>query len=468
MAQQPSANVLQLGKTPTTTVLKLSWPAILEQIAFTVLNFSDTAMVGVLGATSTAAVGIVSPILWLTNGLIAALSVGLSVQVAHAIGAEDYQHSQRVIRQSMGFSLLFGAILSLLCLVLTPVLPTLLGAEPEVAPLARSYLWVVSFSMLFNSVEVVFAAILRCMGNTRAPMFANMTAILLNVVLNFLFIYPSRTVLWMGREFFIPGCGFGVAGAALGTVISIAIAGVLVVGTIASGRVGEGLALRWEGFWALFRLDGDILMRCAHLGVPVALERATMALGQIVYIRIVASMGTVAVAAHHLANQAESLSYLPAFGFSIAATTLVGQAVGARLKDEAKNFGRIAANMGLICMTFTGLLLFTLSAPLISLFTRDTEVIALGSRLLKIVAFAQPPQALAIIYAGAMRGAGDSRWPFYINLVGVWGIRVLFASIFTFAMGLGLEWVWVAMLMDICFRGVVCRRRFVSQRWFHE
>ena len=463
-----SSNVLYLGKTPVSTVLKLSWPAILEQIAFTVLSFADTAMVGVLGASCTAAVGIVSPVLWLTNGLIAAVSMGLSVQVAHAVGAEEYQQGQRVIRQSMGMALLTGLLLSAAALLLTPVLPTLLGAEPDVVPLAKSYLWVISFSMLFNSVEVVFASILRCMGNTRAPMVANLIAIFLNIILNFLFIYPSRTVEWQGHSLWIPGCGMGVAGAALGTVISIAVAGFLVVYTSAAGRAGDGLTFRWEGFGALFRFDADVLQRAAQLGIPVALERAAIALGQVVYVRIVATMGTVAVAAHHLAVQAESLSYLPAFGFSIAATTLVGQAVGARLKDEAKRFGTIAANVGLISMTFTGILLFVFSAPLITLFTQDAAVIELGSRLLKIVAFAQPLQSYQLIYTGALRGAGDSRWPFYINLCGVWGIRVLCSLILVLGFGLGLEWVWGAMLLDLCFRGIVCWKRFANQRWYQD
>ena len=351
---QSSSNVLHLGKTPTSTVLKLSWPAILEQIAFTILNFADTAMVGILGAACTAAVGIISPVLWLTNGLIAAVSVGLSVQVAHAVGAEDYDQGQKVIRQSMSAALLTGALLSLIALILPPVLPPLLGAAPAVAPLAQNYMWYISFSMLFNSVEVVFAAILRCMGNTRAPMTANLIAIFLNIVLNFLFIYPARTVVWQGQSVFIPGLGMGVAGAALGTVLSIAVAAALVLYTIASGRAGDGLVLRWEGFRTLLQFDRAILRRAADLGIPVALERATMALGQVAYIRIVATMGTIAVASHHLAVQAESLSYLPAFGFSVAATTLVGQAVGARLKEEAKRFGDIAANMGLICMSITG------------------------------------------------------------------------------------------------------------------
>ena len=460
MATQP-VNVLELGKTPSATVLKLSWPTILEQIAFTVLNFSDTAMVGVLGAACTAAVGITAPVLWLVNGIIAAVSVGFSVQVAQDVGAGEMNRASSVIRQAFVFSLLSGALLTVVCLLLSPTLPALMGAEDEVLPLARQYFGVVCFSFFFNCLETVMAATLRCMGNTRTPMTANTIAIFLNILLNWLLIFPPLTLHLGEKAIVIPRANMGPAGAALGTVLSIAAATILILIPLVRGK-GE-LKLNLSG---KFFFDLPVLGRAAFLGIPVALERITMSLGQAVFLRIVSTMGTTAVAAHHLAVQAESLSYLPSFGFSVAATTLVGQSVGASQPERGLNFGRIAANMGLICMSVTGVLLFVLSAPIISLFTRDAAVIALGGSLLRVVAFAQPGEAWAEIYTGALRGAGDSRWPFYINLVGVWGIRVLLAVIFVFGFGLGLQWVWVAMLADLTFRGIVCRRRFLRQSWY--
>ena len=461
MAAQPM-NVLELGKTPASTVLKLSWPTILEQIAFTVLNFADTAMVGVLGAACTAAVGITAPVLWLVNGIIAAVSVGFSVQVAQDVGAGDLDRASSVIRQAFVFSALSGGALTLICFLLTPVLPALMGAEDQVLPLAGQYFGVVCFSFFFNSLETVMAATLRCMGNTRTPMTANIIAIVLNIFLNWLFIFPPLTVQIGGNSFTIPRAGMGPAGAALGTVLSIGAATVLILLPLLRGKSGLKLSLGGK-----FSFDGPVLVRAAFLGIPVALERITMSLGQVAYLRIVSTMGTTAVAAHHLAVQAESLSYLPSFGFSVAATTLVGQSVGASQPEKGLNFGRIAVHMGFACMSVTGVVLFVVAAPIISIFTRDAAVIALGASLLRVVAFAQPGEAWANIYTGALRGAGDSRWPFYINLVGVWGIRVLLAVIFVFGFGLGLQWVWVAMFADLTFRGIVCRRRFLRQNWYH-
>ena len=453
---ESAGNVLHLGKTPLETILKLSWPTILEQVAFTALQFADTAMVGVLGAACTAAVGISTPITWLVNGIIAASGVGFSVQVAQNIGAGEYPRAQRVVQHAFSTAALLGGATALCCFLLSPALPHLMGAQPEVAPLAQQYLAVLSLSIFFNSFEVAVSSVLRCMGNTRTPMIANVVSIFLNLVVNFLLIFPARTVTLGGRSYFIWGAGMGVAGAAWGTTVSVAVAALLVFLALTSHQN----PLRLELDRGLLRPDRTILSQAVRLGVPVALERVVTSLGQVLFMRIVATLGTVAVAAHHLAVQAESLSYMPAFGFSVAATTLVGQAVGARLPEDAKKFGHTAARVGLLCMTVTGLVLFLFSNQLISLFSRDPEVIALGGLILKIEAFAQPMQAWSIIYAGALRGAGDSRWPFYISLAGVWGIRLGLSVLFTFGFHWGLAGAWLTMVVDLCFRGVACWRRF--------
>lgn len=452
-----SANVLELGKTPAATVLKLSWPTILEQVAFTVLNFADTAMVGVLGASYTAAVGITTPVLWLTSGIIAAVSVGFSVLVAQDIGAGNLRRASRTAGQSLLAAVVTGVLLMIAGLLVTPFLPGWLGAEPAVATIAAQYFGVMCVSFLVNSVEVIMAAILRCTGDTHSPLVANSIAIFLNIFLNWLFIYPTRSMTLFGSTFTVWGAGMGAAGAALGSVLSILVATILIAKPFFGGK--RGIHFTKED---ILHPDRDILTRAAALGTPVALERITLSLGQVVFMRIVSTMGTTAIAAHHLAIQAESLSYMPSFGFSIAATTLVGQAIGAEDRERARSFGRIAANMSMVLMTATGVLLFFFGELMLHLFTKDMAVIVLGGSLLRIVAFAQPPEALAGVYAGALRGAGDSRWPFYINLIGVWGVRITFAAIFVLGFGWGLQAAWWGMFADLLFRGIVCRKRFLN------
>lgn len=452
-----NANVLNLGKTPTTTVLKLAWPTILEQIAFTVLNFADTAMVGVLGAVYTAAVGISAPVLWLAGGIMAAVSVGFSVQVAQKIGSNNMEDASKAAAQSISAAVVLGALLTIISLIIAPFLPKWLGADAETAVLATQYFFVMSFSGLMNMCEVTFSAVLRCSGDTKSPLIANSVSILLNIVLNYLFIFPTRTIVVFGQEMQMWGAGLGVGGAALGSVISVGFAGLLLVYPLLRNKRGIKIHAK-----DVFGLDKAILTRAKEIGVPVALERITLSLGQVFFIRIVSTMGTSAIAAHHLAIQAESLSYMPSFGFAVAATTLVGQSIGAGEPQKAKQFGIMASNMGSFLMTLTGFVLFFGGGFIVSLFTPDAAVVVMGAALLKIVAFAQPFEAGATIYAGALRGAGDSKWPFYINLVGVWGFRILLSCLFVFGFGWGLNAVWVAMLVDLVFRGIVCRKRFLN------
>ncbi|MEG1943554.1 MAG: MATE family efflux transporter, partial [Angelakisella sp.] len=353
-----SANVLNLGKTPVTTVLKLSWPSILEQIAFSVLNFADTAMVGVLGAAYTAAVGITAPVLWLVAGIITAVSVGFSVQVAQDIGAGDIARASKVTGQSISASVLFGIALSVTGLLLSPFLPLWLGATGDVAVMASHYFTIMSISFFFNSLEMNFSSILRCTGDTTSPLIANSMAIILNIFMNWLFIFPARTITVFGRSVEVWGAGMGVAGAALGSAISIAAAAFLLIIPMFAGK--RGIKIHAAD---IFHFDREILSRACELGVPVGLERITLSFGQVLFMRMVSNMGTTAIAAHHLAIQAESLSYMPSFGFAVAATTLVGQSIGADDRPRAKRFGTIASNMGAIGMTITGLMLFFLAEP---------------------------------------------------------------------------------------------------------
>ena len=451
-----TANVLNLGKTPVSTVLKLAWPTILEQIAFTVLTFADTAMVGILGAVCTAAVGITAPLLWLAGGIFSSVSIGFSVVVAQNVGANNMDKASRTVSVSIMASSTVGLILALVGLILSPVLPVWLGAEGQVAGLATQYFAVMSLSCLANSISTNISGILRSTGDTKTPLIANSIAIVLNIVLNFLFIFPSKEITLLGATIHTWGLGLGVAGAAMATALSIATSAMIMIPSLLSAKRGIKIDTK-----LMLHPEKELLKEVSKLSIPIAMERVTLGIGQVFYMWIVATLGTTAVAAHHLAVQAESLSYLPAFGFSVAVTTLVGQSIGADDRAKARVFGKIGGNMGAVLMGLTGILLFVFAEPLLGILTQDVAVIAVGATLLRIVAFAQPAEACAIIYAGALRGAGDTKWPFYINLIGVWGLRIGLSTLFVFGFGFGLNAVWIAMLIDLSFRGYVCRKRFL-------
>ncbi len=435
----------------------LAWPAIIEQYLSMLVSFVDTAMVGSLGSESTAAVSVVTTSIWLVNGVFAGVGVGFSVQVANAIGAGDYARSRRVIRQSV---LAVGAI-GLLALVvmecLGGFLPVWLGAEDDVIPLAVSYIRLYSLGLPFSAALSVFSSIFRCTGNTKVPLALNGLANAANIVMNFFLIYPTRH--W--RNLPIVGAGLGVKGAAIATAASMALSGVLITRSLIWNRNRPVSVSPDENY----KPDKEIIMAAAKLGLPYMAERVTVNLGQILTTSMVAYVGTVALAANHIADVAEGMCYMPAYGISYAATSLVGQAVGAKNKEDAMVFGRIAGILGFCMSTVTGTLLFVLAPQISGLFTSDEEVIAVTTQVLRIIAFAEPLFAVSITLSGALQGAKDIRFPMFVALGSMWGIRIVLSLILVYRAEWGLSGVWFAMGIDLIVRGILCALRWRSRKW---
>ena len=450
----------QTGKPRLKTLWRLSWPAIIEQILTTMVSYVDTAMVGVLGAAGTAAVSVNAAPIWLANGLLMGVGVGYSVQVSNAIGAEDDERARRIIRQGVLAAIVVGLLGLLIYQSLAGLIPRWLGAEPEVLPHAVAYLRFYTMAMPFMAAGQIFSAILRCMGNTRAPLYFNTAANLLNIVLNFLLIYPTRPAVLFGAQITIPGAGLGAAGAAIASAAALTTAGIalLRIGT----RQGERFRVHLrEGL----RPDGAIIRQAVRLGLPSAVERATINLGQIATTAVVASLGTVALAANQIAVTAEGLCYLPAYGISYAGIALVGQAVGAGSREDARAYGTLAAKLGFVAAIGTASALFLLAPPLAGLFNSDPRVVEQAALMLRIVAFCEPFFALSIILSGTLRGAHDVRLPMVVGLVCMWGIRVPLAPVLVYFAGFGLAGVWLAMDVDLIVRGLLCALRWRSGKW---
>ena len=429
-------------------LMRLAWPAIAEQILLTLVSYVDTAMVGSLGANATAAVAINASPIWLIGGLLQALAVGYSVQVAHRIGARDVEGARSVIRQAVLATACVGISLMGVCLLLAPHLPRWMGAHSAVMADAVAYVRIYVLALPMQAGSAVFSAILRCKGDTKTPLLFNTMTNLLNVCLNFLLIYPARTLHLFGRPVPMWGAGLGVRGAAIATSLSTGAIGICLVAVVYLRRDPLRISVRES-----YRPDGAIIRRAVSLGIPVALERTTISLGQIVMTRITALLGTVALAANHVAVTAEGMSYLPASGISFAATTLVGQRVGARASHEASRYARLSAWFGFAFSAGMGVLLLLLAHPLAALFSSDAAVVSLAAGMLRIVAVAEPLFGVSIVLGGALRGAGDSRFPFFISMVCMWGIRATLAPLLVFALHAGLAGIWIAMAADLCVRG---------------
>ncbi len=464
MKQNAAARLLQYTGVPPLgvsflAVLSLAWPAIVEQIMITMVQYVDTAMVGSLGSGATAAVGLTASTTWMFNGFLNAAAVGFSVQVAQHIGAGRGREAQSVAWQALKFVALFGVLLAAAAVALAFPLPALLGADEAIRADATTYFCIVGAALPFNFCSVMLSSILRCAGDMRTPMVLNLLINVINIILNFLFIYPTRPAVLFGVPVTLPGAGLGVAGAAIGSACSMLIVSLLYLLVLFRGRRGVlHLSLRER-----YRFERICLRTAFRLGLPVALERTLMSTASIVITGIISGIGTAAVAANHLAVTAESVSYMPAFGVASAGTTLVGQALGAKRKDLALRFSRITTYLGILIMTLAGAGLFFFAPQLISIFSSDPEVMALGAQVLRIVAFAEPLFAASIVVTGVLRGAGDAKAPFIISLITMWGVRITLSLLL--AEPFGLIGVWVAMAVELVVRGAIFLWRLYSNRW---
>ena len=439
-------------------VIRLSAPAILAQLSTTVMQYIDAAMVGSLGANASASIGLVSSTIWLMNGLCIAAAMGFSVQVAQLSGAGDRRRGQAVFCQSILMAAGLGLILALTGTGISPWLPQWLGGEPEIMEDASRYLFISACALPSLQFRQLAGGMLQCSGDIKTPSILNILMCTMDVVFNSFLIFPTRQIRLAGQALTMPGAGLGVTGAALGT----ALADVFVACAMmwAACRRSDFLRLDRNCRW---RFDPLCWRSALQIALPLALERVILSSAQIASTRIVAPLGTVPIAANTLGVTAESLCYLPGNGIGTAATTLVGQSLGAGRRDMARHFARLCVVLGIVLMSAAGLLMFLLAPSIFSILTPDPEVQLLGAQVLRIEAFAEPLFAAAIVTAGALRGAGDTKLPSIMNLVSMWGIRIPTAALL--APRLGLYGVWIAMCGELCIRGTLFLIRLFRERW---
>lgn len=442
-------------------VLRLSIPAILAEISAIVMQYIDAAMVGSLGEYASAAIGLVASSTWLMHGLCISVATGFSVQIAHLIGAERHHEARSVLRQSLLVSLLFGLLLGAIGTGLSFPLPRLLGGAEDVTPHASRYFFIYACALPFSQMCLTAGSALQCSGDMKTPSILNILLCALDVIYNALFIFPSRTVSFLGGSLRLPGAGLGVTGAALGTALAEVTVALLMVGAVCFRSTTLRLSL--GGSW---RFERTCLKKALRIAVPSAVEHSVMNLAYIVSTAIVAPLGTTAVAAHTLATTAESFCYMPGYGIGAAATTLVGQSLGAGRKDLARRLAHMCVVLGLVFMGTTGLLMFFAAPWMMGMLTPVAAVQALGIRVLRLEAFAEPLYSVSITASGAMRGAGDTLMPSILVLVSMWGVRIPLSLLL--APRLGLYGVWVAMFGELCFRGIIFLVRLLREKWLKK
>lgn len=422
-------------------VWQLSLPAILTQITTIAMQYIDSAMVGALGADASAAIGLVASSTWLFGGVTAAVSAGFSVQVAHRIGAGEDTEARTVVRHGLAAALTLAALLALLGLGICRQLPCWLGGGAEICADASAYFLTFSLMLPFSQLNSLTAGFLQCAGDMVTPSVLNAVMCGLDVVCNALLI-PH----------------FGVLGAGMGTALACALVS-LAMAWCCCVRNAQ-LRLR-RGETHAFR--PEILKKAFRIGAPVAVQEIAMNGAMVASTMILAPLGAAAIAANSFAVTAESLCYMPGYGVSAAATTLIGQSIGAKRRDLTRRLGWLTTGLGIAIMSLSGALMFAAAPLMIGFLSPDAAVVGLGARVLRIEAFAEPMFAASIVASGVFRGAGDTMVASLLNFVSMWCVRLPIAALL--APRVGLVGVWVGMAVELCVRGVLFLIRLAGGKW---
>ena len=397
-------------------IVSLSIPSILAQISATVMFFIDASMVGHLGAKASAAIGLVETTGWLMGGLGSAANMGFSVQVAHFIGANDMEAARRVLRQSIVCCISWALVITITALCISPYLPYWLGGNEEIAHDASLYFAIFGLSGIFFQMEGLAGSMLKCSGNMKIPSMLNIGMCVMDVVFNYIFIYIL---------------GMGVVGAAIGTGLAMLVTACAMMYFL----IVKSKMLSLVGRPGSFKPKEDTIRTAVKIGAPMGLQHLLMGGAYIVSTMIVAPLGTIAMAAHSLAITVESLCYMPGYGIAEAATTLVGQGIGAGQRLLTRSFARMSVALGIGVMTLMGVLMWIFAPELMALMSPVEEVIALGDTII----------------------------PAIMSLGSMWAVRLTLAA--TLAPKFGLKGVWTAMAIELLFRGSIFLTRLFKGNW---
>ena len=425
-------------------IFALSWPTMLEQLLQTAVQYIDTAMVGSLGTDATAAVGATVTVNWLVGSTVSALGIGFLAFISQAHGAGETDKISAAGAQATLAVIICGLFFTVLTLSLSPFVPVWMQVAEPIRELSAKYFFILYSAMLFRTATIIFGTILRAVGDTKAPMKVGIWVNVINVFLNFSFIYPTRTVSVGSFDIRILGAGMGVTGAALASAISFLAGGILITLKVLRHPLLSPLGRP-------LKPDIAILKPCLKVALPNALQRFGTSLGYVAFASMVNSLGEISTAAHTIANTVESAFYIPGYGMQAAAATLAGNAYGARDKEKIKALGRNIIFVEAALMVATGGLLFIFAPAMMRIFSSDAEVISLGSAVLRMVALSEPFYGVSIVLEGMLQGMGKTKVPFIYNIIGMWGIRIVGTFICIKFFELGLISAWGAMIVHNMF-----------------
>lgn len=450
-----AASFLNIKDPTRADVIKIAWPVLVELLLGSLFGMIDMMMLGrisdnALAAASVAAVGMTNQPLFIGLSLVQALNVGGTAMIARYYGAKENDRIEIVLKHVMLLSMLTLALpLAILGFTFTDQIMSFMGAQSDALQVGRIYFKIIMAGFIFQSFNMSIAAALRGIGETKTPMRINLKCNFLNVIGNALLIYGLL--------------GFpklGITGAGISTALSNVIASILMFRYILQGKSIVRFNIN-----KAFKVDRNIIYNLVKIGLPASLEQMVLRTGILLFVKIVASLGTVIYAAHQIALNILGLSFQPGQAFGIAASSLVGRALGAKKPERAEEFAKETRKIGSMISTFMALIFFFFGPQLVGLYSTDPVIIKNASAALKIIALVQPFQSSQFILAGALRGAGDTFWPLVATSIGVLLIRVVLAYIFVNIMGFGLIGAWMAVFVDQLVRWGFVYIRFKTGKW---
>ena len=442
----------------TAVIWALAWPTMLEQLLQTAVQYIDTAMVGTLGTCATAAVGSTTTVNWLVIGSVGALGVGFLAYIAKALGAGDSEGARRASAQAVLAVLVVGSLYTVLTVGLSPYIPIWMQVDEPLQKMASTYFMIVYLPMLPRAATSIFGTVLRAVGDTKTPLKIGIAVNIVNTVLNFFLIFPTREIEVFRLTFTCPGAGWGAEGAAVASAIAFFMGGVAI--TVALFRHP---VISPRGY--SLRPDLTILRPCLRVALPNMLQNFVNSMGYVTFAGMINSLGEISTAAHNIANTVESLFYIPGYGMKTASATLAGNAYGAGDAKRMRDVSQTLIPIEIILMILSGGALFVLAPQLMGLFSKDEAVIRLGATVLRMVAVSEPFFGFSIIIEGLMQGVGQTRTPFLYNAVGMWGVRIVGTFLCTVVGTGGLVAAWGCMIAHNIFLFLLFMINFIRGSW---
>ena len=427
-------------------IFQITLPAVFDLLAQTLIMAFDMKMVSSLGPSAISSVGVGTAGMFALIPALIAVATGTTALLSRAYGADNKIEGKKAFTQSFFIAVPLGIFLTIIFLLFSEQIINLVGNAKDMNlkdAILYQNMTVIGFPFLGISIATFYA--FRAMGENKIPMIGNTLALVLKLILNFLLIYLFK---------------WGIFGAALSTTLTRLFSAIFSIYLVFWSKK-NWISLKVKDL----KFDYFTSKRILKVGIPAAVEQLGLRIGMLIFEMMVISLGNLSYAAHKIALTAESISFNLGFAFSFAASALVGQELGKGSSQKALKNGYICTIIAMIVMSTFGLLFFIIPQFLVSLFTKDKDVIELATMALKIVSICQPFSGASMVLAGALRGAGDTKSVLLITYLGIFLIRIPITYLFLDVLNFGLAGAWIVMTIDLAIRSSLAFYIFRRGKW---